>query len=100
MVPQLSHFFLRPFCASALPAADFDDLLVRPSRSTFDAALAARAEVCFLGAFRCDKALPPADFDAVPVALLRIVFDAAFAAFPLVTFRLVMLISFAVLLLR
>jgi hypothetical protein len=59
---------------------------VRPSLSTFDAALAAFGEVCFLGAFVWDKALPAADFEAFPVDLLVNVFDAFFAAFGLVIF--------------
>lgn len=35
-------------CESALPAAVLDTLLVRPSRNTLDATLAARAEVTLL----------------------------------------------------
>jgi len=67
-------------CERALPAADFEELLVRPSLSTLDAALPARLEVCFAGAFRCESALPPAVLDFEPVDLLRIVLDAAEAA--------------------
>ena len=69
-----------------LPAADFDALLVLPSRKTFDAALAAFFEVTLLGAFVCDKALPAAVLDLRPVDLLLSVFDALLAAFGLVTF--------------
>lgn len=39
--------FLDGVCARALPAAVFEALLVAPLLSTFDAALAARAEVTF-----------------------------------------------------
>lgn len=35
-------------CDSALPAADLAALLKRPSRSTLEAVLATRADVCFL----------------------------------------------------
>jgi hypothetical protein len=42
-------------------------LLVRPSANTFEAAVAARAEVVFEGAFRWERALPPAVFDLEPV---------------------------------
>lgn len=69
-----------------LPAADFDALLVLPSRKTFDAALAALFEVTLLGAFVWDKALPAAVLDLRPVDLLLSVFDAFLAAFGLVTF--------------
>ena len=44
-------FFFLGFCASALPAADLDALLVRPSLSTFDAADAAFLEVLFFRVF-------------------------------------------------
>ena len=40
--------FLDGVCANALAAAVLEALLVRPSRKTFDAALAARLEVCFV----------------------------------------------------
>lgn len=40
---------LRLACESALPAADFDAALVRPSLKTEDAADAAAGDVCFLG---------------------------------------------------
>ena len=69
-----------------LPAADFDFLLVLPSRRTLDAALAALFEVTFLGAFVWDRALPAEVLDFDPVDLLRSVLDALLAAFGLVTF--------------
>lgn len=69
-----------------LPAADFEALLVRPSRNVFDAAVAAFVEVVFLGALRCDKALPEDVFVVLPVLLLRSVFDADEPAFFPVTF--------------
>lgn len=80
------YFFFLGVCAKALPAADFDLLLVLPSWRTFDAAIAALGDVCFLGAFVCDNALPAAvlDFDAVD--LLRSVVDALLATLLLVTF--------------
>ena len=53
---------------------------MRPSRSTFDAALAAADEVCFFGAATCDNALPDEALDIMPVALLWSVLDAAVAA--------------------
>jgi hypothetical protein len=88
-------FFVEGFCANALPAAAFESLLVRPSRNTLDAAVAAEAEVTFFGALVCDNALAATvlDFDAVLV--LVIVFDALVATFELVTFPFVMMISFS-----
>lgn len=68
------------FWAKALPAADFEAALVRLSCSTFEAALAAGAEVVFFGAFTCASALPAADFDFAPVCGERRVFDAFLAA--------------------
>lgn len=83
------HFFLLPLaalCDRALPAADFDAALVRPSRRTFEAARAADAEVTFFGAFLCESALPAARLDVALADLLRRVFDAFEAALRLVTF--------------
>ena len=81
------YFFLRPaFWARALPAADFDALLVLPSRSVFEAALAAFDDVCLAGDFLWERALPAADFDFELVFLLLRVFDALLAAFRPVTF--------------
>jgi hypothetical protein len=68
------------FCESALPAADFDALLVRPSLSVFDAAVAASLDVDFDGAFVCERALPAADFDFALVDLLERVSEALEAA--------------------
>jgi hypothetical protein len=84
-------FFALGFCAKALPADDLDALLVRPSRRTFDAALAALSEVVFFGAFVCDSALPAADFDDLPVGVDFRVFEADFDALFPVTFDLGML---------
>jgi hypothetical protein len=61
-------------------------LLVRPSRSTDDAAVPAFLDVTFLGAFVWDSALPADVFDLPPVVLLRRVLDALLAALGLVTF--------------
>ena len=55
------------FCAKALPAADFEALLVRPSFNTDEAALAAFVEVVFLGALVWANALPAAVLDFAPV---------------------------------
>jgi hypothetical protein len=71
---------------NALAAADFDALLDRPSRRTFDAAEAAFDEVVFLGAFVCERALAAADLDFLLVDLLRRTDDAFFATDLLVTF--------------
>ena len=68
-----------------LPAADFDAFAVRPSRSVFDALVAAFLDVFFV-VLRCESALPAAVFDVVDVDLLRSVFDAFFAAFAPVFF--------------
>jgi hypothetical protein len=79
------YFPLDPcFCDSALPAADLDALLVRPSRSVFEAAEAALDDVVLLGAFDWESALPAALFDALPVAWFVSVLDALDAALPLV----------------
>lgn len=80
-VQSAYFFFLGRAWDSALPAADFELALVRPSRSTLDAALAAVEEVTFLGALVCESALPPAVLEVLLVLLLAIVFDAADAAF-------------------
>jgi len=79
-------FFLLGFCANALPAADFDALLVLPSLRVFEAEVAAFADVCFLGALVCESALPAAAFDFVAVDLLVKVLDELVAAFLPVTF--------------
>lgn len=78
---------MRLACASALPAADFEAAPVLPSRSTFDASLATREDVCSLGEFFWVNALPAAAFDAVPVDLLNKTRDAALAALLPVAFE-------------
>ena len=76
------HFFFDDgFCDKALPAADLDFLFVRPSRRTFDAALAAFVDVTFC-VLRCDSALPAADFEALPTPPEVRVFEAFDAALP------------------
>ena len=74
------------FYERALPAADLDDLLVLPSLSTFEAAVAALVLVCFAGDLVCDNALAAAILELAPVDLPDRVFDALVAAFVLVTF--------------
>lgn len=81
-----THYFFRfGVCDKAEPAADLEALLVRPSRSAFEAALAALVLVCFFGALVWLNALPAAFFDVVPVFFERRVLDALLAAFGLVT---------------
>ena len=95
LVRAHSTYFFLPldFCARALPAADFDALLVRPSRRVLEAAEAAFELVCFFGALRWDNALPAADLDFLPVEPDRIVFDALLAALFPVTFLFAMSFS-------
>ena len=64
---QKNHFLFR--WAKVDPAALFAAALVRPSRSTVDAAVAAFAEVTFAGATWA-SALPALDFEFEPVDLL------------------------------
>ncbi len=71
--PYLPRF--RVFCESALPALDFEALLVLPSRSVRDAAFAAFFDVTF-PRLRCESALPAAALELRPVDLLLSVFDA------------------------
>ncbi|MBA3673274.1 MAG: hypothetical protein H0W68_14780 [Gemmatimonadaceae bacterium] len=71
---------------SALPAADFESLDDRPSRSVADDFFAAFADVFLLGDFRCDSALPAALFDLGEVLRPWRVFDALDAAFLPVSF--------------
>ncbi|EFK08793.1 conserved hypothetical protein [delta proteobacterium NaphS2] len=85
-MPPYFFFLLDGFCESALPAPDFDCLLVLPSLRTFDAALAALSEVTLFGALVCERALPAAVLDLLPVFLLRRVFDALLAALGRVIF--------------
>lgn len=75
------HFFR---CAKADPAALFDAALVRPSRNTADAAVAAFAEVTLVGA-TCDSVLPALVLEFAPVELLCRTFDALLAALEPVT---------------
>jgi hypothetical protein len=86
-------FFGVDFWVSALPAADFESLEVRPSRSVFDAAFAAADDVVFSGALRWDSALPAADLEALPVEELDRVFDPLRAAGLEVTSFLAMQLS-------
>ena len=83
------YFFRLGVCDNAEPAADFEVLLVRPSRSVFEAALAALSLVCFFGVLVWLKALPAAFWDEVPMLFELKVFDALLAAFLLVTFLFV-----------
>ena len=48
MAKEKNYFFLEGLCDKADPAAVFDAELVRPSRSTFEAAEAALADVTLL----------------------------------------------------
>jgi hypothetical protein len=68
------------FCERALPAADLDAALVRPSRSVFDAAVAALLDVVSFGELRCVSALPAADFEVLLVDGLDKVLEAFEAA--------------------
>lgn len=75
------YFFLRAdACVNALPAADLESLEVRPSRSVFEAAVAATGDVVFAGALRWESALPAALFEALAVAGFESVFEALRAA--------------------
>jgi len=74
-----------------LPAALFDALLVRPSRRTFDAALAAADEVLSLGALLWVRALPAAFLEFAPVDELFNTFAALFATLGLVPFFIYLL---------
>jgi len=81
------YFFRFGVCDKADPAADFEALLVRPSRNVFEAAVAALVPVCFFGALVWLKVLPAAFFDAVPVLFERSVLEALLAVLGLVTLR-------------
>jgi hypothetical protein len=80
---DLSYLFLPfpppCFCDRALPADDFETLLVRPSRNVLEAAEAAFFDVTFVVRL-CASALPAALFDFFPADALRSVLDAAVAA--------------------
>ena len=89
------YFFLlfACFCDSALAAADFEALLVRPSVRTLDATLATFAEVALFGAWTWDNALAAAVLDLEPVLAELSVLEAAEAAFVPVVFVLAILPS-------
>ena len=70
---------------SAEPAADFDAVPVRPSRSTFEADVAAFFEVTFCVPV-CDSALPAAVLEELPAELLESTDDAFAATRALVDF--------------
>jgi hypothetical protein len=73
-----------------LPATDFESALLRPSRKTFEAAVAAAAEVSFSGDDAWARALAEAVFEALPV-LLDFRFAEAFDAISsLVTFLFIL----------
>ncbi len=81
MLPPKDYFFLTPCrCDNAEPAALLDAALVRPSCNTFEAAVAAFAEVTF-EVCDWDNALPAAVFEFLPVEALSRTFDALWAAF-------------------
>lgn len=68
-------------------------MLVRPSRRTADAALAAFLPVVSFLVLDCVNALPAADFDALPVSFDDSVFAAACAALGLVCFDFAIALS-------
>lgn len=72
------RYFLLLACANALAAAVFDSALVRPSRKTFDAAVAAIADVVFWLPV-CASALAAAVLEFLPVSLLCSTLDATVA---------------------
>jgi hypothetical protein len=84
---ECRYYFLLPvFCERALPAADLEVALVRPSLSVLDAADAALLDVVSVGELRCVSALPAADFDDLLVDGLDRVLEAVEAAALLVCF--------------
>jgi hypothetical protein len=86
--PGGSGQFFFPACANALAAADFEAALVRPSRSTEDAAVAAFEDVVFAGAPVWERALAAAVLEREPVDALLRVCEALVAAFVPVVFPL------------
>ena len=86
---------LEAFCDRALPAADLEAGLVRPSLRVLDAAVAALGLVCLDGDFVCDRALAAADFEAAPVDFDVSVCEDLLAAFLLVTFGFLLAIMFS-----
>ena len=79
-----NYLFFDARCANADAAALFEAVLVRPSRITAEAAVAAFAEVVFVGT-TWDSALPAAAFDAAPVDELERTAEDFCAAFTPVT---------------
>ena len=77
--------FLRAW-DNALPAADLDDVEVRPSLITLDAAVAARLDVVSVLVLDCVSALPAAVLEAFPVEGDFKTLEAAFAALGRVCF--------------
>lgn len=80
--------FAEDFWANVEAAADFEAALVRPSCKTFDAAVAAFADVVFGVLAAWDKALAAAVLEATPVDLLCRTADAFCATVALVVFPL------------
>jgi len=78
---------------SADPAEVLDDLLEPELRSACEAADAARTDVAFSGAFRCESADPAADLDTLLESLLLRTFEAADAARLLVTSDLLAIVG-------
>jgi hypothetical protein len=92
-VPEVEVDFLLRVWESAEPATDFDAELVRPSRSTFEAAVAAFFDVTFVG-LTWASVLPAALFDAFPVEALDKTLDAFLATFGFVVFVAIILSPF------
>lgn len=92
-LPRAHRFLPFAACERALAAADLEAVLVRPSRSTLEAALAALDDVVFFGAPVWESALPAVVLDFPPVELLRNVADALDAAFAPVVLPLAMATS-------
>ena len=84
--PGPACYFLRVTrCVSAEPAAVFEALLELALLKALEAAVAARTEVTFGGAWCWARAEPAADFAVLLASVLRRIFDAAVAARLLVT---------------
>jgi hypothetical protein len=79
--PRLAYLERFPrVCDKALPAAVFDAAEVRPSRRTFDAAVAARGDVDSVRVLLCVNVLPAAARELRPVLSEASTLDAARAA--------------------
>lgn len=76
-----ANYFFFGLCDNALAAADFAGAELLLLRKTFEAALAALADVTFMGIPVCPRALPAAFFAAALADPDRSVFEAADAAF-------------------